>query len=104
MSKINRDSIENALYVVATPIGNLGDVTYRAVEVLKGSHFVLAEDTRQTKKLFEKYGIDTPLVSYRDQNHDQIIPKIIEKLDAGLTLSLVSDSGTPNISDPGFKR
>lgn len=98
-----RDLVENGLYVVATPIGNLGDITYRAVEILKRSHFVLAEDTRQSKKLLDRYGITTQLVSYRDENHERIISKVIEKLDAGLILSLVSDSGTPTISDPGFK-
>lgn len=91
------------LYIVATPIGNLGDITYRAVEILKSVAFVLAEDTRESIKLFRKYDINTKLVSYRDQNHDKMIEKIREKLDMGLNLALVSDSGTPLISDPGFK-
>ena len=91
------------LYIVATPIGNLGDITYRAVEILKSVAFVLAEDTRESIKLFRKYDINTKLISYRDQNHDKMIGKIKEKLDMGLNLALVSDSGTPLISDPGFK-
>jgi len=91
------------LYIVATPIGNLGDITYRAVEILKSVTFVLAEDTRESIKLFRKYEINTKLVSYRDQNHDKMIEKIREKLNMGLNLALVSDSGTPLISDPGFK-
>ncbi len=91
------------LYIISTPIGNLGDITYRAVEVLKSVAFVLAEDTRESIKLFNRYDIHTQLVSYRDQNHERIIGKIKEKLDMGLNLGLVSDSGTPLISDPGFK-
>lgn len=91
------------LYVVATPIGNLGDMTYRAVETLKKVSFILAEDTRESIKLLNRYDIDTYLISYRDQNHDRMMPKILEKLDMGLDLALVSDNGTPLISDPGFK-
>ena len=91
------------LYIVATPIGNLGDMTYRAVEVLKRVAFVLAEDTRESIKLLRRYDIPTQLISYRDQNHERMIGKVREKLDVGLDLALVSDSGTPLISDPGFK-
>jgi 16S rRNA (cytidine1402-2'-O)-methyltransferase len=91
------------LYVVATPIGNLGDITYRAVEILKDVPFILAEDTRESMKLLNRYNIDTYLISYRDQNHERMIKKIKEKLDMGLNLALISDSGTPLISDPGFK-
>lgn len=91
------------LYVVATPIGNLGDMTFRAVEILKSVAFVLAEDTRESIKLLRKYDIPTQLVSYRDQNHERMMSKIYEKLDMGLNLALISDCGTPLISDPGFK-
>lgn len=91
------------LYVVATPIGNLEDITFRAVNILKSVPFVLAEDTRESKKLFERYGIESNLVSYRDQNHLSMIAKVIEKLDMGLDLALISDAGTPLISDPGYK-
>ena len=91
------------LYVVATPIGNLEDMTYRAVSVLKEVAFVLAEDTRESKKLLNRYEIDTQLISYRDQNHGRMMEKILEKLNMGLSLALVSDCGTPLISDPGFK-
>ena len=91
------------LYVVATPIGNLGDITFRAVETLKKVSFVLAEDTRESYKLFNKYNIGTQLVSYRDQNHERMLDKVLEKLDVGLDLALISDCGTPLISDPGFK-
>lgn len=91
------------LYVVATPIGNLEDMTYRAVRVLSEVAFILAEDTRESVKLLKRYDIGTQLVSYRDQNHERIIEKVYEKLNAGLSLALVSDCGTPLISDPGYK-
>lgn len=91
------------LYVVATPIGNLEDITFRAVNVLKDVVFILAEDTRESKKLLDKYNIETQLISYRDQNHDRMIEKVFEKLNMGLDLALISDAGTPLISDPGYK-
>jgi 16S rRNA (cytidine1402-2'-O)-methyltransferase len=95
--------IRGKLYVVATPIGNLSDMTFRAVDILKKVAFVLAEDTRESKKLLEKYDIQTQLVSYRDENHERVLGKILEKLDMGLDLALISDAGTPLISDPGYK-
>lgn len=95
--------IKGKLYVVATPIGNLSDITFRAVAILKKVAFVLAEDTRESKKLLDKYELTTQLISYRDENHDKIIKKIVEKLNMGLDLALISDSGTPLISDPGYK-
>ncbi len=95
--------MKGKLYIVATPIGNLEDITFRAVDVLKKVSFVLAEDTRETGKLLNRYEIKTQMVSYRDQNHERMFPKVIEKLDAGLDLALVSDCGTPLISDPGYK-
>jgi 16S rRNA (cytidine1402-2'-O)-methyltransferase len=91
------------LYIVSTPIGNLGDITIRAIEILQDVQFILAEDTRETKKLLNKYSIKTEIVSYRDQNHEKMISKIKEKLNLGLDLALVSDNGTPLISDPGYK-
>jgi 16S rRNA (cytidine1402-2'-O)-methyltransferase len=91
------------LYIVATPIGNLEDITLRAIETLKGVPFILAEDTRESKKLLDRYNIKSQLISYRDQNHERMIEKILEKLDMGLNLALVSDNGTPLISDPGYK-
>ena len=91
------------LYVVATPIGNLSDMTLRAIKVLKSVAFVLSEDTRESKKLLDRYEIETQLISYRDQNHERMIGKVLEKLDMGLDLALISDAGTPLISDPGFK-
>jgi len=91
------------LYVVATPIGNLEDITFRAIRILKEVTFILAEDTRESKKLLDKYSINSPLISYRDQNHERMIGKIFEKLDMGMDLALISDAGTPLISDPGFR-
>lgn len=91
------------LYVVATPIGNLEDITFRAIKILKLVSFILAEDTRESKKLLDRYEINTALISYRDQNHERMIKKILEKLDMGINLALISDAGTPLISDPGFK-
>jgi len=95
--------VKGKLYVVATPIGNLSDITFRAVNILKKVPFILAEDTRESQKLLDKYEIKGQLVSYRDENHDRVLEKILEKLDMGLNLALVSDSGTPLISDPGYK-
>jgi 16S rRNA (cytidine1402-2'-O)-methyltransferase len=94
---------KGTLFVVATPIGNLEDITFRAVDILSKVAFILAEDTRESKKLLDRYDISTQLISYRDQNHEKILKKIVEKLDMGLDLALISDSGTPLISDPGFK-
>jgi 16S rRNA (cytidine1402-2'-O)-methyltransferase len=91
------------LYIVATPIGNLEDITYRAVKTLSNVTFILAEDTRESIKLLKRYDIKTHLVSYRDQNHERMIEKVYEKLNIGLDLALISDCGTPLISDPGFK-
>jgi 16S rRNA (cytidine1402-2'-O)-methyltransferase len=91
------------LYIIATPIGNMSDITFRALEVLKEVSLILSEDTRETSKVLQKYEIQKPQVSYRDQNHYKIIPRIIETLDNGESVALVSDSGTPLISDPGFK-
>ncbi len=92
-----------SLYVVSGPIGNLGDITFRAVEVLKNVALILSEDTRETDKILKHYSIQTPQISYRDQNHDMVIGRILQMLDKGNSVALMSDSGTPLISDPGFK-
>ena len=91
------------LYLVATPIGNLRDITLRALEVLAGADVVACEDTRVTRKLFEHYGLTTPLAAYHDHNAESVRPKILQKLAAGEAVALVSDAGTPLISDPGYK-
>lgn len=91
------------LYTIGTPIGNLGDITLRALEVLKSVDLVLSEDTRETHKIFAKYGISVPQISYRDQNHEQVVAHVLGLLEQDKNLALVSDSGTPLVSDPGFK-
>lgn len=89
------------LYLVATPIGNLKDVTLRALEVLAAVQLIAAEDTRHTRKLLSAHGIKTPLISYRDQNHASASRRMLARLCAGDDVALVSDAGTPGISDPG---
>ena len=91
------------LYLVATPIGNLGDVTLRALETLAGADLIACEDTRVTKKLLDRFAIATPLTPYHDHNAATARPKLLDKLGAGAAIALVSDAGTPLISDPGFK-
>ena len=96
-------TLEPGLYVAATPIGNLKDITYRVVEALSAADLILCEDTRQTAKLCAAYAIKTPLKPYHDHNGAAVRPGIIEKLEAGERICLVSDAGTPLISDPGYK-
>ena len=91
------------LYVVATPIGNLEDMTFRAIEVLKKVDTIFCEDTRVTKKLLSHYDIKTDLVSYHGNSSDRKIQKGIKMLEEGKDIALVSDAGTPTISDPGVK-
>ena len=91
------------LYLVATPIGNLRDITLRALEILAAADLVACEDTRISRKLFDHYGLSTPLIAYHDHNADAARPKILEMLTAGGALALISDAGTPLISDPGYK-
>lgn len=91
------------LHVVATPIGNLRDISFRALATLAAADAVLAEDTRTSKTLLAHYGIATPLLPYHEHNAAQMRPKIIERLRAGGKLALISDAGTPLVSDPGYK-
>ncbi len=91
------------LYVAATPIGNLGDVTYRVIDALKGADKILCEDTRQTAKLLAAYDVRTPMSPYHDHNAAQVRPGLVEALKEGARFVLVSDAGTPLISDPGAK-
>lgn len=91
------------LYIIATPIGNLEDITFRAVRILKEVDFILCEDTRQTRKLLDKYDIKKATLSYHEHSKLQRIEKIVDLLRNGKNLALVSDAGTPAISDPGGK-
>ena len=90
------------LFLVPTPIGNLGDMTFRAVEVLKGADLILAEDTRTSRVVMQHYGISTPMQSYHIFNEHQTLQGVIDRLLSGMTIALVTDAGTPGISDPGF--
>jgi len=91
------------LFIVASPIGNLEDISFRAVSTLKEVDFILSEDTRETQKILNHFSISKPQISYRDQNHQLVINRIKDILSDGLNLALLSDRGTPLISDPGFK-
>jgi 16S rRNA (cytidine1402-2'-O)-methyltransferase len=90
------------LFIVPTPIGNLEDITQRALRTLKEVDLILAEDTRNTGKLLNHFGIDKPMLSYHNYNEHDITDNVIRKLQAGTTVAMVSDGGTPGISDPGF--
>ena len=90
------------LYLVPTPIGNLGDITYRAVEVLKNADAILCEDTRTSSVLLNHYGINKPLYPHHQHNEHKTLEKIIEELKAGKKFAMLTDAGTPGISDPGF--
>src|SRR5690348_1541953 len=91
------------LYLVATPIGNLEDITFRAVRVLKEVDTIACEDTRQTRKLLQHYGIQKQMVSYHEHNEAARTPELMAKLRAGASVALVSDAGMPLVSDPGFR-
>lgn len=90
------------LSIVPTPIGNLNDITYRAIKVLKDSDIILCEDTRISKRLLDKYSIDKPLYSYHIHNEHKVVEKYIQYIISGKKVSLISDAGTPGISDPGY--
>jgi 16S rRNA (cytidine1402-2'-O)-methyltransferase len=100
---LNAKTLSAGLYVVATPIGNLRDITLRALDVLHGATHILAEDTRLTRKLCDAYSIKTPLSAYHDHNAAARVPGLITRLEAGEVIALVSDAGTPLVSDPGFR-
>src|ERR1700724_2026139 len=91
------------LHIVATPIGNLGDITLRALAALAGADLIACEDTRVTRKLLDRYAIATPVTPYHDHNAAQARPVLLRRLADGAAIALVSDAGTPLISDPGFK-
>jgi 16S rRNA (cytidine1402-2'-O)-methyltransferase len=95
--------LEPALYLVATPIGNLGDITLRALETLAGADVLACEDTRVTRVLLDRYGIVTRPYAYHEHNADEVGPKLVAALDEGRSVALVSDAGTPLVSDPGYR-
>lgn len=95
--------VPGALHVVSTPIGHLGDVTARALEVLRGVAAICCEDTRHTRTLLERYAIPTPVVAYHEHNEAAATPRLLARLAAGEALALVSDAGTPLVSDPGAR-
>ncbi|MEL6246063.1 MAG: 16S rRNA (cytidine(1402)-2'-O)-methyltransferase [Pseudomonadota bacterium] len=101
--QLNTASLAAGLYIVSTPIGNLRDITLRALDVLAAADEVLAEDTRQTRRLLDAYGLKAKLTAYHDHNGAARRPELIEKLQAGGRIALVSDAGTPLVSDPGWK-
>lgn len=90
------------LYIVPTPIGNLEDMTFRAIKVLKEADLILAEDTRTSAKLMKHFEINTPMMSHHMHNEHQTVEMVVQKIKSGQTVALVSDAGTPAISDPGF--
>jgi len=94
---------QGVLYVVATPIGNLEDITHRAVRILRQADLIACEDTRQTRKLLDHYGIATATVSYHEHNEAARAEELVRKLEGGATIAQVSDAGMPGISDPGYR-
>lgn len=96
-------NLEPALYIVSTPIGNLGDITVRALETLAASALIACEDTRVTATLTQKFSLKTPLLAYHEHNAEKQRPRILAELDAGQAVALVSDAGTPLVSDPGYR-
>ncbi|MGB1217874.1 MAG: SAM-dependent methyltransferase, partial [Saprospiraceae bacterium] len=89
------------LYLVPTPIGNLEDMTYRSVRVLGDVQLILAEDTRTSKKLLQHYEIETPLRSYHAHNEHKVVPELVSQMQAGQDFALITDAGSPGVSDPG---
>ena len=98
----NFTHLKKGLYIVPTPIGNLADITLRALEILKNSNYILCEDTRTSKKLLEKYKINSKMISNHKFNEKKNLTKILDFLKSGLIISLISDAGTPGVSDPGL--
>jgi len=94
---------QGILYIVATPIGNLSDISGRAIEILQQVDLIAAEDTRHSKPLLQHYGVGTPMLAYHEHNEEYLTPKLIERLLTGESVALISDAGTPLLSDPGYR-
>ncbi len=108
MKSVQENDVEHGatggrLFIVSTPIGNLKDITLRAIEILKEADLIAAEDTRHTRILLQHYDIRTPTTSYFDFNKEKKIPSLLKRLQGGGTIALVSDAGTPGISDPAYR-
>src|SRR6202046_5175794 len=101
MSETDRP-LAPGLYLVATPIGNLEDITLRALRVLRSADRIACEDTRQTRKLLDRYGIATPTISSHEHNENERSRQLVEELKNGARIAVVSDAGTPGLSDPGM--
>ena len=95
--------LPRTLYLVATPIGNLADITLRAISVLEQVDIIAAEDTRHSQRLLSHLGIRSKLVAYHEHNEDKVTSKLLDELEAGKSIALISDAGTPLISDPGYR-
>ena len=102
-ARVHPEPLAPGLYIVATPIGNLADITLRALSILAAADLVLAEDTRVSRNLFAAYGVTTPLSPYHEHNAAEVRPKALARLTQGGAIALISDAGTPLVSDPGFK-
>lgn len=100
---MNSSIARGRLHVVSTPIGNLGDFSLRAIEVLRGATLILAEDTRHSRTLLDRYEINTPIASYHEHNEARMIPTVLARLQSGEDIALISDAGTPLLSDPGAR-
>jgi len=99
----DREAISPGLYLVSTPIGNLADMTFRAVEVLNSVDLIAAEDTRHSQALLSHYAIKTPCISFHDHNEDAVTPRLLKNLQHGHSIAVISDAGTPLIRDPGYQ-
>jgi 16S rRNA (cytidine1402-2'-O)-methyltransferase len=103
MAKVHSHQSSGTLFVVATPIGNLEDITLRAIRTLKQVDMIAAEDTRHTRKLMTAHAIENRIISYHEHNESRRTPELIEQLSSGRSVALVSDAGTPTVSDPGYR-
>ena len=101
--RVPAESLVAGLHVVSTPIGNLKDISIRALNALAAADVVLAEDTRVSGKLLSHYGVATPMISYHDHNAARMRPQVMERLARGEAIALISDAGTPLVSDPGYR-